>query len=407
MSVFVYDSRNERGERVNGTIEASSRFDALRLLQQQGNAVLAINPADPPRSGAGNEHRHGFHHARVSLADCALFFRQLAIAIGAGMPIRDCLQSIAEDMDRTAFREVLRDMAHRIDEGLALSDAARRHPRVFDRSLVALLAAAEESGSMTTTLDRLATMIEKRDRLNRKIRGITAYPVFVAAFFLVVCIIITVFVLPRFQQVFAGFDATLPRLTRVVFASNQFIMEHLGILGVAAGLIPLGLWLAGRTPAGAFLFDRWRLRLPFFGACVVKGIIAKACRTLAMMLRGGVPIATAMELTAMAVGNLVIERALLQSRDAIINGTAISDSLGATGVFPKLVRRMIHVGETSGRLPDVLDAIGDTYEDQIESSVLMAMALFEPLVIVLFGAVILVLVLAIYLPVFTVSQGVK
>ncbi len=263
-----------------------------------------------------------------------------------------------------------------------------------------------ESGSLPETLERLASSLERSERLISKIRSITAYPIFVAVFFVIVCLVMTLFVLPKFEAVFKSYKAGLPTLTRVVFGLNRFVLNNLPVIAlVVLGVcVAVSLWI--RTAPGRRWLDRAKLRVPFFGACLRKYAVARFARNLAILLRGGVPVATGMEMAAATCDNSALEASLLAARNRILDGNSISGSLEQDPTFPRMLVRMVGVGESTGRLPEVLDRLADMYEQQVEASILVATAMFEPVIICFFGIVILVLVLAVYIPVFTVAQKV-
>lgn len=407
MPTFVYTAKQDDGEIVRATLRAASRHAALGQLRTRGLIPLSIE--ETGRAGKrGRGHKRGSltrWGGAISTADRALFCRQLAISVNAGVPLRESLESITEDLDKPSFKRVLEQVVDQLHAGVSFSEALAQHPETFNTLFVALIRAAEESGSMPQTLEQLAVAEERSQRLQTKIRSITAYPIFVAVFFCIVCVIMTVFVLPKFQTIFSGYNTELPRITQIVFSLNRFMIDNALAIGGVIGLLVVGTYIWGRTVAGKFMWDAIKLKLPYFGPCIMKFSVARFCQNFSTMLRGGVPVATAMEMAAATCGNRIMERSFLQARDRIINGAGISESLESNVNLPRLVVRMVSVGESSGRLPDVLERISVVYEEQVEASVMVATSLFEPLVICLFGIVVLVLVMAVYLPVFTAARG--
>jgi len=229
---------------------------------------------------------------------------------------------------------------------------------------------------------------------------------FVMGIFILICLLMTLWILPKLRESFMSLNSQLPYLTRVVFGVNQFIVDHFWLFAAAGAGLFAAYVAFKRTPAGSWQIDRMKLRMPFFGDCLKKLALARICRNLAIMLRGGVPITTAMEITSEVCSNRVLEKSLLGARDRIIQGNDIASSLGHGGTFPSLVVRMVHVGETSGRLPQVLEKVSETYEDQAEGAIMMATSMLEPIMICVFGVVVLGLVLAIYLPALTMGSHV-
>ncbi len=418
MEEFIYIAKNEKGDTVRSSITASSRYEAIALLREQALTVIEVargtfpsrlavgrdavrllpmQPKTPPRSFAS--------FSRIKLADMAMFCRQLSITINAGMPLRDALETIAIDMDHPAMQLCVQGLVAQLHGGKMLSQALALQPKVFNTLMISLVAAAEESGSLPQTLSQVAGYLERSDRLARKIVSITAYPLFIAVFFVIVCAIMTFFILPKFQTIFTGFNTQLPLLTRAVFGSNQFILNHLGLLLLAAAALVGLVCVYRRTPSGRMRLDALKLRLPLVGTCLRKFIMARVCRNLAIMIRGGVPVTNALAIMARVSDNRVMERAVLSARERVMGGADIAVSLAEQKVFPRLVVSMVGVGEQSGRLPEVLEKISDVYEDQVEGAVMVATALFEPIIICVFGAVVLVLVLAIYMPIFQMGTA--
>jgi type IV pilus assembly protein PilC len=408
MSFYRYSARDAKGKVLKGDIEASTKYEALSQLYARGFTVVDMEEA---RGGVGHQigvslppvkAKSGLVSGRISLTDKAIFCRQLSISVSSGISLREAVDTIMTDQDNASFRAVLQRVRQGLDEGLPFSQAIGREGKVFDRLFIALIRAAEESGSMTETLGYLAMALEKSDRLARKVRSIMAYPMFIGAFFVIIITIMTLFILPRFQDIFDNFGSKLPLLTRVVLEGNKIIIHNLLyiLVGIAAIIVSLVLYI--RTPGGRMQRDSFLLKLPLVGDLIRKISVARFCRNLGIMIRGGVPVTTAITIAAEVLGNRALEETLRKTHDRILEGNDIASSLDKRA-FPRLVVRMVGVGESSGRLPEVLDKVADLYEDQIEGSIMVATALFEPFIIIFFGAIILVFVMAIYLPVFSVA----
>jgi type IV pilus assembly protein PilC len=412
MPTYAYTVKTHDGQVIQNVVQAASRQEALTAIQAQAPGVvirveerraLEFAARPPPLPGAAPAALRRGRGGRVRQAELAIFFRQMAISVNAGVPLRESLESVAEDLEHAAFRRILQRVAQGLHEGRSFSEALAAEPATFPALCVALVRTAEEAGSMGKTLEQMAASLEKSEALARKIRSITAYPIFVSVFFVLVLTVMTLFILPKFQDVFGGHDAALPLLTRVVFNTNRFIVRHIVWVALALGGLVAGGVVYVRTPAGRMALDRFLLRLPWFGVAVRKVALARFCKNLAVMIRGGVPIASAMEITAAVAGNKVIEAAIHRSRERVLYGSDIAGSLGREDVFPRLLVRMVGIGEASGRLPEVMDRVADGYESEVEGAVMVATALFEPIVIAFFGMIVLVFVLAIYLPVFTMA----
>ena len=411
MPTYEYTARDSRGRIARGVVEAASRLGALTKLQGEHLTATGLTEVGAEKAGPKIEElapvpKKRSLFARVTTSDKAIFCRQLAVSVSSGIPLRESLDGVMSDMDNLVMKQVLQRVIQRLTDGLPFSQAIDVEPQVFDRLFVSLIKAAEESGSMSETLEYLAGNIEKADRLARKVRSIMAYPIFIAGFFVVISLIMTLFVLPRFQAIFASYGSDLPGLTRFVLGVNGFIIRHsllifAGLAGIVAGVV-----MYVRTPKGRFQWDTLMLKTPLVGSIARKIAVSRFARNMGMMIRGGVSAATAMEIAAEILGNKVLEATLIRAHQRVISGSDIASSLDAS-VFPCLVIRMVAVGESSGRLPEVMEKVADVYDDQVEGSILVATALFEPIAISVFGAVVLVLVLSIYLPIFTMASHMR
>ena len=411
MPSFKYVVKTHDGRVLQSSVEAADRKEAAARIRERIEGVLVRieekGAAFPGHDAALPRRPVQGRSGRIRQSDLTVFFRQLAISVNAGLPLRDSVESIVEDLEHVALHRVLSRVVTRLHEGRTFSQALADQGQVFPRLCVTLIATAEEAGSMGRTLDQMAGSLEKSEALSRKIRSITAYPMFMVAFFIIVMVVMTLFVLPQFQEAFSGWGARLPLLTRVVFGINRLIISHIVIIGLTLGIGIAAVVLYVRTNGGRMRFDRFKLSLPWFGVCFRKVALARFCKNLAVMIRGGVPIASAIEITSAVCGNQVMEQALRSARERILLGSDFAHSLAREGVFPNLLVRMVGIGESSGRLPEVLDRIADGYEVDVEGSIVVATSLFEPVVIVFFGAIILAIVMAIYLPVFTAGASMR
>ncbi|MFA6172529.1 MAG: type II secretion system F family protein [Kiritimatiellales bacterium] len=432
MKMFNYTAKNTAGDLIRNMIEADSRQSALTALRQRGLTVVSLNDVEPvfsvetePAEQKGPAWRH-FRKAfkrpsgdlqlapkktprakKIRLTDMAVFCRQLAISVNSGLPLREALEGIHEDMDQPALKAVLENIIKKLYDGIPFSNAVASHPKVFSPVFIGMIQAAEQSGSLGETLNRLAGYIESSDKLRRKIRSLMAYPAFVAAFFVFICLVMVFAIIPRFEEIFSDLNAKLPALTRGVFSFNNFILQHIPVLAAGAVLFAAAFMFCKRIPSVRRWIDRAKLELPVTGICLKRYIIARICRCTAIMLKCGVPISTALRIVSTIGGNEVIEAAIAEGQAKIISGSNIADGFRKTGIFPSLLIRMLRVGESAGKLPDVLDRVADAYEDQVEASIVTATALLEPVIICVFGLMVLVLVLSIYLPVFTVSMNIR
>lgn len=411
MTTYRYKAKDAQGRIVESTVEADSRQEVLSMLRAKGLTTLGLAGTSDDRNGGKKKQRSApkivIQVARVTLADMTVFCRQLAISVNAGVPLRESLESIHEDMDNPTMKNVLGSVIDGLHKGLSFSDTLSMHPKVFTPIFVGLIKAAEESGALAQTLEQLAFYLERTEQLQRKIKTILAYPAFVAGFFVIVCLIMALVILPKFQSIFSGYGSNLPNITKMVFAVNQFIIDYIWLIFGAHVALIAGVILYRKSPRGRRHTDAIILKIPFFGTCLQKFIIARFCRSLSIMVKGGVPIAHAFEVTATVTGNQVLEESLLRCREQIIAGAGIAASIEDQELFPRLLIRMISVGEDAGKLPEVLEKVSDVYENQVEGAILVSTAMAEPIVICVFGIMVLVLVVSIYMPIFSVATQMR
>ena len=413
LSEYNFIAKDKEGVVVKGSLQAKSRYEAVSVLKTRDLTALSISslakeePKSHKSSKTLDKKSRFLSRSRISLTESFVFWRQLSVCINSGINLLEALESIAQDMENPYFRGIIFDVIDDIRGGLSFHNAMANYNKAFSPLFCILMKAAEESGSMPILLGYLSSYLEKTVSLHRKIRSITAYPIFVAVFFVIVVLIVTFFVLPRFENIFSTFGARLPKITIIVFSINRFIIRNIHIFIIGFIGIIWGVFLYGRTPKGEYNIDRLKLKVPLLGDLIKKLSLARFCRVLAIMIRGGVPIVTAMTITAQACANKELEQSIIEAKDQIVAGWGIASSLEDNGHFPNLMLRMIGIGESSGRLPEVLENISHMYEEEVDGSVMVITSIFEPIVIVAFGGVILILVLAIYVPLFTITLSIK
>ena len=415
METFSYIAINKQGQEIRSSIDASTRLDALESLRKKGLTVVDLfgmghEDGDMvPRLKIGGPEtkarRRIFSPGKVKMGDLSIFCRQLAISVNAGVPLRDALDAIGQELEQPVLKMAVLDIVSQLNDGKNFSEAVASHPRIFSIMFCGLIKVAEESGKLPSTLQQLAEYMERTDKLQRRIKAIAAYPMFIGGFFVVVSLIMAFFILPQFTDVFGSLGAELPLFSKTVFNANAFLVKHIFEIFTVGVVLVVVLVSYARTSAGALRKDQLKLALPYVGELSKKYALARFCRSLAIMVSGGVPISTALKICSEATGNQVLERTVLDVRERILTGHGIANSLAQSGIFPGLIVRMVSVGEDSGQLPEVLERVSDLYEDQVEVSIMTSMALFEPVIICVFGAFVLTIILAIYMPMFTISSG--
>ncbi len=401
MAEFVWEARARTGELRKGSMDAESEdavTQRLRAQQLQPTKVKKKPKALSFQIGTG-----------VGQKDIVTFTRLFATMIDAGLPIVQCLDILQGQTDNKFFAAILRDVKASVEQGSTFSDALRRHPKVFDHLYTNLVQAGEVGGILDTILNRLAVYIEKAMKLRRQVRGAMVYPSIVIVVFIGVLSILLLFVIPGFQNMFKDFGSKdeLPALTRMVMAvSNAFIGNLLWIILGMTGLIA-ALTYTYRTPKGKRAIHKLLLGLPVIGPVLRKIAVARFTRTLGTLLASGVPILDALDIVAKTAGNVIVEEAILYARLKIAEGKNMAQPLMETNVFPSMVVQMVGVGEQTGALDAMLNKIADFYEEEVDVAVAALTSLIEPALMVGIGGTVGVVLIAMYLPIFSIAGKIK
>lgn len=394
MPEFEYKGKTLAGAPVKGRMKANSRADLERVLRQNRILVTSISKKAPDiqiRFGTG-----------IKKVEVSRFTRQFATMIGAGLPMVQCLDVLAGQVDNKELAKIISQVRDAVQSGATLSDAMAKHPKVFDQLFTNMVEAGEVGGALDTILVRLAGYREKADQLVRKVKGAMVYPAVIVIVALGVTVGMLTFIVPTFAKMFGGVGAELPAPTQVILALSHFLQANfiyltLGTIGFA---VAFTFWK--KTPSGALWWDRILLKLPVLGNLVRKSSVARFTRTLGTLLASGVSILEALEITAKTAGNLVVANAINKSVLAIAEGDTITGPLKATGVFPPMVTQMIGVGERTGGLDDMLNKIADFYDEEVDEAVTALTSVIEPIIIVIMGGVIGGILVAMYLPMFDI-----
>jgi len=321
--------------------------------------------------------------------------------IDAGLPLVQCLEILATQQEHKNFQKILLQVRQDVEAGSTLADAMRRHPKAFNNLYVNMIAAGEAGGILDTILQRLSVYIEKAVKLAAQVKSALIYPIAVIVIAAIVVAVILLKVIPTFAALFTSLGAELPFPTRVVIAASHFLARYFifFVIGIAAGIFAFRRWYA--TDSGRHAVDGAILKLPVLGPIMRKIAVARFCRTLATLTSSGVPILEALDITARTSGNAIVEDAILATRKSVEGGKTIIEPLRESGVFPNMVIQMIGVGEQTGALDTMLNKIGDFYEDEVDVAVAGLVKLLEPVMIFILGTVIGGIVIAMYLPMFT------
>lgn len=402
MPTFAYEGRSSGGDVKKGKIEAADLEAARARLR-----LMKIQPTTVAKStGLDINLNFGFLKPKVTTKDLVIFVRQFATMIDSGLPLVQCLDIQAKQAPNATLREQLTDIKASVESGTTFAEALKKYPKTFDALFRNLIAAGEVGGILDTILNRLASFMEKNEKLKRKVKGAMTYPIIVMVVAGLVITVLLLKVVPTFEAMFAEFGGALPGPTQLVVDLSAMLQSSWYIiLGVLVGLFFLGKWFYGTTK-GKSVVDSIMLKLPVFGDLLRKVAVARFCRTLGTMVSSGVPILDGLEICARTSGNSVIESAVLKARQSISEGRTIAEPIQESGVFPDMVCQMISVGENTGALDIMLSKIADFYDDEVDQAVENLTSMLEPMIMLFLGIVVGGFVIAMYLPIFTMAQSI-
>lgn len=394
MPQFEYKGKTMAGAQVNGVLAAKSRQDLERILRQNRILVSSIRkkPAQIAiKFGTG-----------IKRQDISRFTRQFATMIGSGLPMIQCLEILAAQVESLEMRKIINQIKESVQGGSTLADALARHPKVFDQLYTNMVEAGEMGGALDVILVRLAVYREKADVLIRKVKGAMMYPAVISVVATGVTIAMLTFIVPVFAKMFTGLGSELPAPTKIVLGISNFLQSYyLVFIGILVGLI-VAYRLYVRTSSGRLAVDRFWINSPIIGTLIRKSAISRFTRTLGTLLSSGVSILDALEITAKTAGNRVVHDAIKRSVISIAEGDTITSPLKETGVFPPMVTQMIAVGEKTGGLDEMLNKIADFYDEEVDAAVSALTSIIEPVVIVFMGIIIGGILIAMYLPMFDI-----
>lgn len=400
MPIYLWNGKNRAGEKKKGELEAASPEAAALHLKNMGmipdkvkekpKDIGELIPALAPK---------------VKINDLVVFTRQFAVMVDAGLPLVQCLQILSEQQDNITFKNTLRAVRSDVESGLTFADSLAKHPKVFDDLFVNLVAAGEVGGILDTILNRLAVQLEKQEKLRKQLKGAMVYPATVSVIAIACIVLLLVKVIPVFEQMFADFGGTLPGPTQSVINLSNFLQAyiHYMIGGVTAVVVS---YTQARSRSLAFRYqtDNIMLNMPIFGNIIKKVAVARFTRTLGTMISSGVPILDGLDIVAKTAGNMIIEEELQGTRQAISEGKTIAEPLQGSKVFPGMMVQMVAVGEETGSMEAMLTKIADFYDEEVDAAVAGLTAMLEPIMMVFMGGSIGTILIAMYLPIFTIAD---
>jgi type IV pilus assembly protein PilC len=388
-----WEGKDKSGRPSRGVTKGPNQAAVTQSLRRQGISVTKLKKASTARG------------SKITDKDVAMFTRQLATMMKAGVPLLQSFEIVARGHSNPAVSRLLMDIKAEIETGASLSAGFRKHPKYFDTLYCNLVAAGEQAGILEAVLDRLATYKEKMLALKSKIKSALFYPVAVIAVAIIITAVIMIFVIPAFKDVFKSFGADLPAPTLIVIAMSDFTVKYWYLLfGILAGIIIGFAQAIKKIPKFAQAMDRLALKAPVFGPLIQKAIIARWTRTLATMFSAGVPLVESLDSVAGAASNYVYVTATKRIKEEISTGAQLNTAMTNTGVFPNMVTQMAAIGEESGALDTMLGKVADFFEEEVDDAVGALSSLMEPMIMAILGVVIGGMVVAMYLPIFKLGQ---
>ena len=404
MPFFAYKARNSRGELVQGVLEGSDSSAVANQLFNTGITPIDITATSRPLSGDEAGWWTRLTEEKIRSIDVQLFSRQLYTLLKAGVPIMRGLAGLQESAINKSFARVLKDIRESLDSGRELSAAMRRHPAVFSSFYLSMVRVGEMTGRLEDVFLRLFAHLEFEREMGERVRTAMRYPSFVIIAMIAAIGVINVFVIPAFAKVYAGFNAQLPLMTRILLASSNFTVHYwpLMLAAIIAGVFAFKTYIA--TANGRYQWDKLKLRFPIVGKIILKGTLARFARSFSLSSKSGVPIVQGLNVVAQTVDNTYIASRIEQMRDGVERGESILRTAVVAGVFTPIVLQMIAVGEETGELDDLMDEIAEMYEREVDYELKTLSSQIEPILIVALGILVLVLALGIFLPIWDLGK---
>jgi type IV pilus assembly protein PilC len=401
MPVYVWEGKTPRGTIQKGEMEAVNEAAVRSSLRGQKIQVSKVKAK--PKDLLENI---SFLQPKVTGKNLAVFTRQFATMIDAGLPLIQGLDILSAQEPNPTLKKALARVKGDVESGSTLSNALKKHPKIFTELYVSLVAAGEMGGMLDTILNRLAIYIEKAEKLKSKVKGALVYPSVVLIISFIVIAVLLIFVIPVFTEMFEGLGGELPALTQGVVDLSDFLRFNIVYILIAVAALWFAFVRFKATEKGRIIVDKTALGIPVFGSLLKKSGVANFTRTLGTMTSSGVPILDGLGIVAATAGNKIIEKAILDTRTSISEGKTIAEPLSKSGIFPPMVTQMISVGESTGALDTMLSKIADFYEDEVDAAVDALTSLIEPFMMVFLGGTIGTMLAAMYLPIFKMAGAI-
>ncbi len=398
MPVFVWNGKNRFGDVVKGKRLARSEQELSMALEREQISSLSISREKMQIKIPS------FQSKKVSLKDLSLYSRQLSVLIDAELPLIQSLNILSEQSKNKYFKQVIQEIREDVEAGSSLNQAKRKFPKVFDNLYCNLVASGEQSGSLDVMLRRLAEYLEKIVKLRAQVKQAMVYPVSVMSFSVIIVVFMLWKVVPVFANIFVELGADLPGLTAVIMVFSEFIQKNIVFLFFGILALIFLIKYSRQTTSGKKVFDKMLLKVPLFGGLLLKVGLSRITRTLSTLIAGGVPMLECLKITSSTSGNVILEDQVIQARVLVTEGSSLTDAFKGVGKFPFMFVQLMGVGEATGTLDEMLAKLADFYDDEVESAVSTMLSVLEPMLLVFVGGMVGLIVIAMYLPIFSLMQ---
>jgi type IV pilus assembly protein PilC len=400
MSTYEYVAWDGSGNCREGVHQASCEEEVLSYLRQGLLTPVSVREVAP---AVKQKKKSAVRHKRVTSVELSTFCWQLSTMLSGGLSITTAIETIADEIQNDYFSGVLREISAGLEQGRSMTECVRDYPRVFNNLSSAIIMAGDTSGSLADSLQRLAEYYDSKDKLSRKVKGALAYPIFVLCFIMVVIVVLMTLIIPRFTQMFKEFNGTLPAFTRAFMAVYEGLMQNSPFIVIGLILASAAFLMYRKTPKGRLHLCAISLKLPMVGKIQLMAFVATFCKTLSTLISAGVPLLDAFQILAGMTNNDLIRKGVLDTREKMVAGVNISASMQEASFFPAVAVKMAQIGENSGSLASVLLKTSEYYEKKVDALVSMMLGILEPALIIVVGGIVLVVILAMYLPIFSMS----
>jgi len=402
---FNYTAQDKNGKRVSAKIEAESLTALITQLKNQGLLPIEVKPARNILLKKGKSSGLSkIKRKKMKVRELAIFTRQLSSVLQAGVLLNEALVTIGSDWHEPYFRKVIADILHDIRSGKSFSSSLSKFPEFFNPTYIGLVKAGEETGNLGSMIGNLSKYLEDMAATIQKVKSAIRYPLFILGFFFFTVFVIITFIIPKFSVIFDRSKMSLPLLTKIVVGISEFTIKNTIWIFSGLGLAALIIFFLMKLPKVRFAVDRYKLRTPILGDIIMKSLISRFARTLSILISGGVSLATSLTICADSMNNLYVKSIIERVKERVLSGFSLSQVLANSSIFQKVFVKMVAVGEKTGRIDEMLKRNADYYDDELNVKITNITSILEPALIVLIGGLVLVVVLALYLPIFKMAS---